>query len=95
MNKVIIANSKDNVGTLTIDLAEGESVLINENNIESKHNIPAFHKMALANIEKGQPIIKYGEVIGLATTHIFEGEYVHVHNIESTRGRGDKEGGEI
>ncbi len=95
MNKVIIANSKDNVGTLTIDLAEGESVLINENNIESKHSIPAFHKMALVNIEKGQPIIKYGEVIGLATTQIFEGEYVHVHNIESTRGRGDKEGGEI
>ena len=33
---------------------------------------------------------KYGEIIGLATKDIQQGEYVHVHNIESCRGRGDK-----
>jgi len=38
----------------------------------------------------GEPVIKYGEVIGRATKDIGEGTHAHVHNIESLRGRGDK-----
>jgi len=34
-------------------------------------------------------ILKYGEVIGEATKDIKVGEHVHVHNVASTRGRGD------
>ncbi len=34
-------------------------------------------------------MLKYGQVIGRATADIAVGEHVHVHNIESTRGRGD------
>ncbi len=33
---------------------------------------------------------KYGQVIGRATKDIEAGGHVHVHNLESTRGRGDK-----
>ncbi|MDQ6598863.1 SAF domain-containing protein [Bacillus salipaludis] len=38
----------------------------------------------------GEDILKYGEVIGLATTDIEPGEHVHIHNLEGKRGRGDK-----
>jgi altronate dehydratase small subunit len=48
------------------------------------------HKFALRTIRNGEPIIKYGEVIGLATKEILQGAHVHVHNLESCRGRGDK-----
>jgi len=41
-------------------------------------------------LKKGDVVYKYGEVIGIATVDIKTGDYVHVHNIESTRGRGDK-----
>jgi altronate dehydratase small subunit len=51
--------------------------------------IPFGHKLALVPISRGQPVIKYGEVIGLATQDIAPGEHVHVHNVESQRGRGD------
>ncbi|WP_443110690.1 hypothetical protein [Caloramator sp. mosi_1] len=34
-------------------------------------------------------MIKYAEEIGKATNNINKGDYVHVHNIESKRGRGD------
>ena len=34
-------------------------------------------------------ITKYGEEIGQATANIKAGEYVHVHNLESIRARGD------
>jgi len=35
--------------------------------------------------------VKYGEPIGIATRDIRSGQHVHVHNLESARGRGDKE----
>ena len=47
------------------------------------------HKVSLFRIEKGERIIKYGETIGLATAKIDTGCHVHVHNLESRRGRGD------
>lgn len=41
------------------------------------------HKFALKNIKKGEPIIKYGEVIGLAKSNIKKGDWVHSHNLVS------------
>ena len=52
-------------------------------------DIPFGHKVALTDIPRGTPVLKYGEQIGLATHDIARGQHVHVHNIESTRGRGD------
>jgi altronate dehydratase small subunit len=52
--------------------------------------IPFAHKFAFRPIQRGDPIIKYGEVIGIATREIRPGQHVHVHNLESRRGRGDK-----
>ncbi len=52
--------------------------------------IPSGHKLALSDIDKGKPIIKYGEVIGIAAGKIRKGEHVHIHNIEGQKGRGDK-----
>lgn len=48
------------------------------------------HKFAVRDILKGDKIIKYGETIGLATQDIQAGRHVHVHNLESDRGRGDR-----
>jgi len=53
--------------------------------------IPFGHKFALKDIESGEPIIKYGEVIGLATVKVMKGMHVHVHNTEGLRGRGDRQ----
>ncbi len=33
--------------------------------------------------------MKYGECIGAASCDIKKGDYVHVHNLEALRGRGD------
>ena len=52
-----------------------------------KENIPFGHKVALRRIAKDEPVIKYGEVIGKATADIGKGEWVHVHNLVSLRGR--------
>ena len=48
------------------------------------------HKFAVVEIDQGEEILKYGQVIGRATRKILTGEHVHVHNLEGIRGRGDK-----
>jgi SAF domain len=35
-------------------------------------------------------VVKYGNPIGTATSEIAAGAHVHVHNVASTRGRGDQ-----
>ena len=45
--------------------------------------IPSGHKVALRTIEEGQPVHKYGQVIGVATSRILGGEHVHDHNLMS------------
>lgn len=41
------------------------------------------HKIALADIKKGENVIKYGYPIGHATEDIKAGEHVHTHNIKT------------
>lgn len=89
----IIISEADNVATALRDLKSGERVTmaLNEQRVQKtlSGTIPYGHKFALRKIEKGEDIIKYGEVMGRATKDIHSGMHAHVHNIESLRGRGD------
>ena len=42
--------------------------------------IPAGHKVAVKPLAVGEPIRRYGQIIGFATAAIAPGEHVHVHN---------------
>lgn len=44
------------------------------------------HKIAVANIKKGENVIKYGYPIGYATENISAGEGVHSHNMKTKLG---------
>lgn len=46
-------------------------------------NIRFGHKLAIKPIKQGEDVIKYGQVIGIATQEIKPGQHVHVHNIKS------------
>lgn len=48
-------------------------------------DIPIYHKFAIKNMVKGEPVVKYGEHIGLAAADIPVGSHVHVHNVENHR----------
>ncbi|RKD31267.1 UxaA family hydrolase [Thermohalobacter berrensis] len=91
--KAVIANFKDNVATAISNIKKGETVSVKIDKelleITSNENIPFGHKLSLTDIPKGEDVIKYGEVIGRATRNIRKGDYVHIHNVESKRGRGD------
>ncbi|HEY51084.1 MAG TPA: UxaA family hydrolase [Dehalococcoidia bacterium] len=95
--KAIVLNEKDNVATALADLEAGSTVELDADGklltVKVTERIPFGHKFSLTHIEQGGPVIKYGEVIGRATTAINAGDYVHVHNVVSTRGSTGAEGG--
>jgi altronate dehydratase small subunit len=92
--EALVLHPKDNVATAVRQLESGRSITVKygANNIDIvlTDTIPFGHKFALLDIESGEEIIKYGEVIGQATTRINKGKHVHVHNVEGLRGRGDR-----
>jgi hypothetical protein len=45
--------------------------------------IPQSHKVALRDIDQGQPVIKFGVVIGHASRNVRAGEWLHLHNCAS------------
>lgn len=43
--------------------------------------VPPGHKVATRAIAVGEPVLRYGQVIGAATAPIAPGQHVHVHNL--------------
>lgn len=78
MNKPIILHTDDNVSVLTAKASAGDDPL--GLGAPLNHPVPAGHKIASSQIGKNEPIIKFGQHIGLATTDIRIGEHVHTHN---------------
>ncbi len=83
-NKYIIIDSKDNCATALEDIPQNAKINLIDRSIEIHHEIPLGHKFAINHIEKEDYIIKYGEIIGIATEVINEGEWIHTHNITSS-----------
>lgn len=83
--KAIHVSEMDTVATALEPLKQGEKIL----GTTILQEIRKGHKFATVDIKKGEPVIKYTAHIGIAATDIKAGEWVHVHNIEGERGRGD------
>lgn len=81
--------SKDNVVTALDDLDRGTEIPYGGGTVELVEEVPFGHKIALVACEPGETVVKYGECIGRLTEPVEAGEWVHTHNCESTRGRGD------
>ena len=94
MHKVLLLKPQDNVATCLADFGQGEVVTVERDGeritIALREDIGFGHKVAAHAIAPGEPVTKYGETIGVASCAITAGDWVHVHNIESVRARGDK-----
>lgn len=93
--RAIVIKDSDNVATVVQPIKAGATIsfAVNGNQVSLKilDNIPFGHKFAIRDIAAGRPVVKYGETIGGATVDIKAGQHAHVHNVESLRGRGDKD----
>ena len=95
MKRAIKLSPADNVATLLADTAAGDAVEIAgrdgrvEETADARVAIERGHKIALADLCAGDAVLKYGHAIGRASQPIRRGDFVHTHNLESGRGRGD------
>jgi len=92
--KALKLSGKDNVATALEAMDKGGKAIVSSDDggletIELLEDIPFGFKFATKEISSGKPIVKYGELIGVASSTIKIGSLVHVHNVEGTRGRGD------
>jgi altronate hydrolase len=80
---VLKIDSNDNVAVAFGPIDAGETIHIDHQRIVAKEPIPQGHKVALAPIESGDQVIKYGHAIGRAKQPIQPGQWIHAHNMQS------------
>lgn len=89
----LILHEKDNVGTALRDLEEKEEIQCDRHGeivmLKVLERIPFGFKFSIIDIDVNESVVKYGQIIGRATSKIPSGFCVHIHNVESMRGRGD------
>jgi altronate hydrolase len=80
-NFVIVLHSGDSVAIARVAIPAGQTLDINGQTVTSLALIPAGHKIAIRPVAAGDPVYRYGNVIGFATAAISRGEHIHVHNL--------------
>jgi altronate hydrolase len=80
---VIRVATPDNVGVALRSIPAGEQVDVDGQIVVAKHDVPAGHKIALADLEPDERIVKYGAPIGIASVPITTGDWVHSHNLRT------------
>ena len=87
MKNAVIIRPNDSVVTVTEMIAKGEAVDYPgcDAPVVALNDVPVYHKMAIADVEEGADVFKYGEKIGVAIITIHKGEHVHSHNLASVR----------
>jgi altronate hydrolase len=81
MASMLRLNDDDNVVIALRPLSKGEIVETNGVTITVYSAIPVGHKVAINRISNGEPVIKFGQIIGYASKDIQQGEHVHVQNV--------------
>ncbi|MBT3284450.1 UxaA family hydrolase [Candidatus Bathyarchaeota archaeon] len=87
--KAIQIDAKDNVATATSIVEAGDEVevLSPDGDVVLKakpvEQIIFGHKIALTDLKVGDKIVKYGQVIGIASKEVKVGAWLHTHNVNS------------
>ena len=89
MLNAMMIEPQDNVVVAIEAIAAGDTVTYvvkgEEVSLTAKEDITIYHKIAVRDIQQGEPVVKYGEHIGAATAFIPKGGHVHVQNVDSLK----------
>jgi altronate hydrolase len=75
--RTIRLHAEDNVVIAVDPIPQGG----NASGLTARERILRGHKIAVEPIREGEPIRKFGQIIGFAKTHIAPGDWVHEHNV--------------
>lgn len=89
MRNAMIIDGKDNVAVAIEPISKGDTVTYacdgKDVSLTALEDITIYHKIATRTSPRAEPVVKYGEHIGIASSAIKAGEHVHVHNVEGHR----------
>ena len=83
MCEFIKINVKDDVVVLLEDSKMGDTIKVDDKEIQILQDTPKGHKIAIKNIDRDNEVLKYGYSIGKAKEDIKVGQWVHSHNIKT------------
>src|SRR5262245_57870596 len=87
MSLALAIHPADNVATALDNFPPGEVEILGESprqkRVVAVENISRGHKIALEPLAAGDPVVKFGVIIGNATAAISAGAWVHTHNCAS------------
>ena len=81
MSTTLRLHPEDDVVIAKLRLAAGATVETDAGPVALAAGVPAGHKIAIRARSTGEPVRRYGQVIGFATMAIAAGDHVHKHNL--------------
>ncbi|WP_349939590.1 altronate dehydratase family protein [Fulvimarina sp. MAC8] len=75
--RAIQLHDEDNVAVALDKLAPGDI----EMGVTIRDRVPRGHKFTLTSVPEGEPVRKYGQIIGFAAAPIEAGHFAHEHNV--------------
>src|SRR5499433_4518168 len=81
-DRAIVLKPEDDVAVAKAPLDRGLVVEDGGGQIEAKQDIKPGHKIARRAVRRGDPVRRYGQVIGFATQDIAIGDHVHTQNLD-------------
>ena len=82
----ITLHPNDNVAISRTALLPRTVLTSDTDSITVARMVPPGHKIAIAPIAEGAEILRYGQIIGHASTDIQAGDHVHTHNVVTHQG---------
>jgi altronate hydrolase len=81
--KAVVLRGDDTVAVAARPIPRGFPLVVGGRTVVVREPIGLGHKVALADIPPGEPVRKYGQIIGFASKAIPAGALVHVNNLKA------------
>jgi len=88
---ILLHEPADDVGVAVQDLKKGTKIGVvtlegkPAGTVKLLQDVPLGHKVAMRDLAKEKPVIKYGRPVGKVVEAISRGAHVHVHNVKTLR----------
>ena len=80
-NSAIHLHPNDNVAIARVPLSPKQKLKVGHFELTVRAAVPAGHKIALFEINSGEMLLRYGQMIGRAKGAIHAGDHIHTHNV--------------
>src|SRR4051812_21816064 len=75
----------DNIAVAARPIPPGTELAFDGGTLTVPASIKMGHKFAVERIREGEPVRKFGQVIGFAGRDVAPGDHVHVHNVKAEK----------